>query len=77
MEVKTITQNKTKVLSGSTNDVVHGNLLVKDTPAPTVLVEAETDLAQLPAYPAGTIAYTAGFKGMWQLDTSGDWISVL
>lgn len=28
MDVKTITQNKTKVLAGSTNDVVHGNLLV-------------------------------------------------
>lgn len=77
MEVKTITQNRTKVLSGSTNDVVHGNLLVKDTPAPSVLVSAQSDLANLPAYPAGTIAYTAGFKAMWQLDAAGSWISVL
>lgn len=77
MNTKTITQNKLKVIANSVNDVVHGDLLVKDTPAPTVLVEAETDLAQLPAYPAGAIAYTAGFKAMWQLDTSGDWISVL
>lgn len=77
MDVKTITQNKTKVLSGSTNDVVHGNLLVKDTPAPAVLVSAQSDLANLPAYPAGTIAYTAGFKAMWQLDAAGSWISVL
>lgn len=77
MNTKTITQNKLKVIAGSTNDVVHGNLLVKDTPAPTVLVEAQTDLAQLPTYPAGTIAYTAGFKAMWQLDTQGNWVSVL
>lgn len=77
MDVKTITQNKTKVLSGSTNDVCHGNLLVKDTPAPAVLVPSQSDLANLPAYPAGTIAYTAGFKAMWQLDAAGSWISVL
>ena len=77
MNKKTITQKKLKVIANSVNDVVHGDLLVKDTPAPTVLVEAETDLAQLPAYPAGTIAYTAGFKGMWQRNTSGNWISVL
>ena len=77
MNTKTITQNKLKVIAGSTNDVVHGNLLVKDTPAPTVLVEAQTDLAQLPTYPAGTIAYTAGFKAMWQLDTQGNWVSIL
>lgn len=77
MQVKTITQNKTKVLSGSTNDVVHGNLLVKDTPAPAVLVSSLSDLANLPAYPAGTIAYTAGYQLMWQLSAAGDWVSVL
>ena len=77
MEVKTITQNKTKVLSGSMNDVVHGNVLVKDTPAPAVLVSDQSDLENLPAYPAGTIAYTAGFQAMWQLNAAGSWISVL
>lgn len=77
MEIKTIAQNMSKVLSGGMNDVVHGDLLVKDTPAVSVLVSAQTDLANLPAYPAGTIAYTAGFKAMWQLDASGSWISVM
>lgn len=77
MNVKTITQNRTKVLSGGINDVVYGNSLIKDSPAPSVLVTAQTDLANLPAYPAGTIAYTAGFKAMWQLSAAGDWISVL
>ena len=77
MEVKTITQNKTKVIAGGVNDVVHGNTLIKDTPSPAVLVSAETDLANLPAYPAGTIAYTAGFQAMWQLDAAGEWVSVI
>lgn len=77
MNVKTITQNRTKVLSLGVNDVVNGNSLIKDSPAPSVLVTAQTDLANLPAYPAGTIAYTAGFKAMWQLSAAGDWVSVL
>lgn len=77
MEVKTITHNKQKVMSGGMNDVVYGQTLVKDTPAPSVLVSTQDDLAELPAYPAGTIAYTAGFKAMWQLSAAGDWVSVL
>ena len=55
----------------------HGQTLVKDTPAPSVLVSSQSDLAELPAYPAGTIAYTAGFKAMWQLSAAGEWVSVL
>lgn len=77
MNTKTITQNKMKVVAQNVNDVVHGDLLVKDTPAPTVLIESENDLQELPPYPAGTIAYTAGFKVMWQLDTKGDWVSII
>lgn len=45
MNTKTITQNKLKVIANGVNDVVRGDLLVKDTPAPTVLVEDQTDLA--------------------------------
>ena len=70
MNVKTITQNRTKVLSGGFNDVVNENILIKDSPAPSALVTAQNDLANLPAYPAG-------FKAMWQLSAAGDWISVL
>lgn len=77
MNVKQITNNKTKVMSAGMNDVVIDGVLIKDMPAPSVLVTAQTDLANLPAYPPGTIAYTAGFKAMWQLDASGGWVSIL
>ena len=77
MEVKTIAHNKTKVLNGGMNDVVHsGGVLIKDTPMPVVLVSSSSDLASLPPYPAGTFAYTAGFKAMWQLDASGSWVAL-
>lgn len=61
----------------SVNDVVHGDDLTPNVPAPTVLVESQSNLANLPPYPAGTIAYTAGFKAMWQLNASGSWISMI
>lgn len=59
------------------NDVVGANGLTKNVLAPSVLVRSENDLAQLPEYPAGSIAYTAGFKEMWQKDASGSWVSLL
>lgn len=59
------------------NDVVKGNDLTPNVPAPSVLVEQQSDLANLPNYPAGTIAYTAGFASMWQLNASGSWISMI
>lgn len=61
----------------SVNDVVHGDDLTPNVPAPSVLVESQSNLANLPPYPAGTIAYTAGFKSMWQLNAAGSWISMI
>lgn len=77
MDIKKIVHNETKVTG--TNDVVNGNDLTIDTPAPSVLVEQQSDLANLPSdlYPAGTIAYTAGFRAMWQLSAAGEWVSMI
>lgn len=77
MQTKTIVGNRQKNLEMGSNDVVMNGGLEKDTPCASVLVTAQSDLAELPAYPAGTIAYTAGFKAMWQLSAAGDWVSVL
>ena len=59
------------------NDVVTENGLVENVMAPSVLVTSGDDLEELPDYPAGTMAYTAGFKALWQLDASGEWVSML
>ena len=42
------------------------------------MVESQSKLADIPDAQPGTIAYTAGFKAMWQLDTDGvTWVSVV
>lgn len=45
---------------------------------PSVMVTAEADLANLPnIYPPSTVAYTAGFKAMWQLGADMVWVSMM
>lgn len=45
--------------------------------APAILVRAEGDLANLPnTYAPGSLAFTAGFKQMWQRNAEGKWISL-
>ena len=44
----------------------------------SVIVESKSDLAGLPDdLPVGTLAYTAGFKNMWQKDADGEWAAIL
>jgi hypothetical protein len=64
-------------LSGTTIDVLQGGGVAMDIPTPAVMVTAESDLANLPEYPAGTIAFTAGFSAMWQLSAAGNWVSMM
>lgn len=42
-----------------------------------VMVKDEGELANLSNYPFGTIAFTAGYKKMWQLDFDGTWVSII
>ena len=49
-----------------------GNL-VKNDDAKMVMVRSKADLDALEGYRPGTIAHTAGFKNMWQLDADGEW----
>lgn len=59
-------------------DYVKDGTLHRGANAPSVMVTAEADLSQLPdVYPPGTIAYTAGFKAMWQLGADGTWESMM
>ena len=49
--------------------------IVEDSPIKFILITDESDLTDLSGYPIGSIAFTAGELGKWQLDASGDWIS--
>ena len=75
--VKGITYDKHPQAPISINDVVRDGEIYAGVSAPSVMVESESDLANLPTYPAGTMAYTAGFQAMWQLDASGNWVSMI
>ena len=41
--------------------------------SPVVMVTAKSDTENLTGYEPSTIAFTAGFGNMWQLDASGSW----
>lgn len=58
------------------NDYVLDGKLFKNHDMRTVLVSSASDLPLLnDYYGIGTIAYTAGFRQMWQLAPSGDWVA--
>ena len=54
-----------------------GGNLVKNDDAKMVMVRSKADLDVIVGYRPGTIAYTAGFKNMWQLDASGEWQAIV
>ena len=59
-------------------DYVDGNgNLVKNDDAKMVMIRDKADLDILGSYRPGTIAYTAGFKNMWQLDASNEWQTIV
>lgn len=56
-------------------DYVKNGELHKGGSSASVMVTAQSDLANLPVEP-GTIAYTAGFGQMWQLAANGTWVEI-
>lgn len=61
---------------GNTDYIKDGEI-VKNAPNKVVLVTAESDLDGIAdSYETGTIAYTAGFKNIWQLSAGGEWVEV-
>ena len=57
-------------------DYVQNGVLYVNAAARSVLVTSAEDLPLLPDVIPGTIAYTAGFKLMWQLNAAGEWIQI-
>ena len=42
-----------------------------------VMVTAKSDLDSLSGYEPSSIAYTAGFKNIWQLGADGTWVAIV
>ena len=77
MEIKNMTRTARKVLDLGMIDVVDSDgKVLEDVPCKGVMVTAESDLANLPDYQPGTIAFVAGFGSMWQKSAAGTWVEL-
>ena len=63
--------------NASTNDFVKDGKLHENAQITSVMVESSSDLESLEGYFPGSVAYTAGFTSMWQLDADGQWVSII
>lgn len=70
---KLVPTNKVADVVDTVTDYVENGDLHKDAIIKNVMVESESDLANLTNYGIGTIAYTAGFQKVWQKDADGTW----
>ena len=73
------TQKKPQILdlvhNKSLMAYVDGNKIISNIPMQTILVSAHSDLENLIDYSPGTIAYTAGYRQMWQKAPNGSWVA--
>ena len=54
--------------------------LVMNVSAPDVMIPSEDKLSVLASFDAcvpGTVAFTPGFQGVWQLGIDGTWVDML
>ena len=79
LPIRNVMFDKKKRFSGSFTDVLTGDTIVVDTPTPSIMIEEESQLSDLSMddYPAGSIAYTAGFGAMWQRGADGNWVRMV
>ncbi len=61
----------------SVTDVLNGSTVEINVPTKNIMVTDESDLVNLSEYPAGSIAYTAGFGAMWQKAADGEWVNMI
>ena len=59
------------------SDYVKDGELHENAPTNAIMVESESDLANLEGYYPGSVAYTAGFQAIWQLNSDGEWVSMI
>lgn len=65
-----------RVLNNTEVDYVKSGTLYKGNVTDSVMVTSSSDLSSLTGLVPGSIAYTAGFGNMWQLNASGSWIAI-
>lgn len=72
--VKTINQDKYKVLTIGTHDALIDGDLIKDIPTRIAFVSSESELSAFTnEEPIGTIAALYGLSKLWQLTPAREW----
>lgn len=77
MERRTILNDDRQVTTKTQINYVKDGVVYTGAIQDTVMVESEDDLEGLADFPVGTVAFTAGFGGMWQLAADGTWADML
>ena len=65
-----------QVQSVGSVDYIQDGRVVRNADLKSVMIASQNDLANLTGYEPGTIAYTAGFKAIWQLSATGQWVAL-
>jgi len=65
------------VLTLGTHDYVQDGVVHTGAATVAVMVTSSDDLTALKGYLPGTYAFTAGWKGVWQLAADGTWVDVM
>lgn len=60
---------------GDIDYVQDDKVIVGEKPS-SIMVSDENDLDELEGYVPGSVAFTAGFAEMWQLDADGNWVAL-
>lgn len=78
MNEKLVMPSGENVSTSAALDYVKDGELYVNAGARSVCVTGQGDLAELPQdYPPGSVAFTAGFKKIWQLGADGVWVDLL
>ena len=78
MNTKLVDTAQRKEITIGVTDYVKDGILYQGAPTSVVMVESYSDLAGLAGhYEPGTVAYTAGYKAMWQLAADGTWVDMM
>ena len=66
-----------RMMNSGEVDYMKSGVLIHGSTALAVMVASSSELTGLAGkVPVGSIAYTAGYGTMWQLDAAGEWMEI-
>lgn len=76
--VGSVATDNGRIQTVSEVDYVKDGKLMSGSESNVVQINSQSELADIAGnYTPGSIAYTAGFKAMWQMNNAGEWVSII